>query len=217
MTGAAPASPDRSGYRVGFDVGGTFTDLVLLDSGGHVKGAVKVPTDPTDIALGAVSGIRRLLDQAGVGSRDILSLIHATTQTSNTLIERSGPRTVLITTQGFRDILEFGREARYDLYDLTVRPVVPLVPRHLRFEVRERLNADGSVATPVDVEQVRQVAHVLRDEEVEAVAICLLHGYRNGVHEARIRDILRAEGFAGPIVLSNETCPEIREYCPSSD
>ncbi len=212
MTGAAPASPDRSGYRVGFDVGGTFTDLVLLDSGGHVKGAVKVPTDPTDIALGAVSGICRLLDQAGVGSRDILSLIHATTQTSNTLIERSGPRTVLITTQGFRDILEFGREARYDLYDLTVRPVVPLVPRHLRFEVRERLNADGSVATPVDVEQVRQVAHVLRDEEVEAVAICLLHGYRNGVHEARIRDILRAEGFAGPIVLSNETCPEIREY-----
>ena len=124
---------------------------------------------------------------------------------------------MLITTQGFRDILEFGREARYDLYDLTVRPVVPLVPRHLRFEVRERLNADGSVATPVDVEQVRQVAHVLRDEEVEAVAICLLHGYRNGVHEARIRDILRAEGFAGPIVLSNETCPEIREYCPSSD
>ena len=202
----------RGGYRLGFDVGGTFTDLVLVDLEGRVKGAAKVPTIPADIAHGAVTGIRTLLDQEAVEAGALASLIHATTQTSNTLIERTGPRTALITTEGFRDILEFGREARYDLYDLTARPLAPLVPRHLRFEIRERLNADGSVATPVDTGQVRQVAGRLDEANVEVVAICLLHGYRDGVHEARVRDILRAEGFAGPIVLSSETCPEIREY-----
>ena len=200
------------GYRLGFDVGGTFTDLVLVDLEGRVKGAAKVPTIPADIAHGAVTGIHTLLDQEAVEAGALASLIHATTQTSNTLIERTGPLTALITTEGFRDILEFGREARYDLYDLTARPLAPLVPRHLRFEVRERLNADGSVATPVDTGQVRQLAGRLDEADVEVVAICLLHGYRDGVHEARVRDILRAEGFAGPIVLSSETCPEIREY-----
>ena len=204
--------PGRRGFRVGFDIGGTFTDLVLVDPEGRVKGAAKVPTIPTDIAGGAVAGIRTLLDQEAVGAGALASLIHATTQTSNTLIERTGPRTALVTTEGFRDILEFGREARYDLYDLSVRPLAPLVPRHLRFEVRERLNADGSVATPVDTGQVRRLAGLLDEADVEVVAVCLLHGYRDGVHEARVRDILRAEGFAGPIVLSSETCPEIREY-----
>ena len=212
MNGAAETQAARGGYRLGFDVGGTFTDLVLLDSEGGVKAAAKVLTEPADIARGAVRGIRALLDRENVAPDELASLIHATTQTSNALIERSGPRTALITTQGFRDILEFGREARYDLYDLTVRPVAPLVPRHLRFEVGERLNADGSVAVPVDAEQVRRLAPLLEDEAVEVVAVCLLHGYCNGVHEAAIRDILREAGFAGPIVLSNETCPEIREY-----
>ena len=212
MSRAAEAQAACGGYRLGFDVGGTFTDLVLLDSEGGVKGAAKVPTEPADIACGAVRGIRALLHRAGVAPGELASLIHATTQTSNALIERSGPRTALITTEGFRDILEFGREARYDLYDLTVRPVAPLVPRHLRFEVRERLNADGSVATPVDVEQVRQLAPVLAEKAVEVVAVCLLHGYRNGAHEVAIRDNLREAGFGGPIVLSNETCPEIREF-----
>ncbi len=212
MTATTTAKPGRSGYRLGLDVGGTFTDLVLLDPEGRVERAAKVPTNPADIALGAAAGIRTLLDRAAVGPGDIASLIHATTQTSNTLIERSGPCTALITTRGFRDVLEFGREARYDLYDLTVRPAAPLVPRRLRFEVEERLNADGSVAAPVDVERVRRLAGELAEEGVEAVAVCLLHGYRNGVHEERIRDVLRDEGFAGWIVLSNETCPEIREY-----
>ena len=210
--GTAAGRATGGGYRLGFDVGGTFTDLVLLDSEGAVKGAAKVPTEPADIARSAVSGIRALLDREDVAPDDLSSLIHATTQTSNALIERSGPRTALITTRGFRDILEFGREARYDLYDLTVRPVEPLVPRRLRFEVRERLNADGSVAAPVDAEQVRRLVPVLADEGVEVVAVCLLHGYRNGAHETAVRDILREAGFAGPIVLSNETCPEIREY-----
>ena len=212
MSRTAESQAACGGYRLGFDVGGTFTDLVLLDSEGGVKGAAKVPTEPADIARGAVRGIRALLDREGVAPGELASLIHATTQTSNALIERNGPRTALIATEGFRDILEFGREARYDLYDLTVRPVAPLVPRRFRFEVRERLNADGSVATPVDVEQVRQLAPVLAEEAVEVVAVCLLHGYRNGAHEIAIRDILREAGFAEPIVLSNETCPEIREF-----
>ncbi|MYF09149.1 MAG: hydantoinase/oxoprolinase family protein, partial [Rhodospirillaceae bacterium] len=212
MTAAAAETPGRGGYRLGFDVGGTFTDFVLLDSDGRVTGTAKVPTNPADIALGAATGIRTLLDRQELEPGVIASLIHATTQTSNTLIERSGPCIALIATEGFRDILEFGREARYDLYDLTVRPVVPLVPRRLRFEVEERLNADGSIETPLNTDRVRQLAGELTDAGVEAVAVCLLHGYRNGVHETRIREILREAGFTGPIVLSHETCPEIREY-----
>ncbi len=212
MTAAAAEDPSRGGYRLGFDVGGTFTDFVLLDSGGRVKSTAKVPTNPADIALGAAAGIRTLLDREKIEPGAIASLIHATTQTSNTLIERSGPCIALIATEGFRDILEFGREARYDLYDLTVRPVVPLVPRRLRFEVEERLNADGSIETPLDTGRVRKLAGELADAGVEAVAVCLLHGYRNGVHETRVREILRDAGFTGPIVLSHETCPEIREY-----
>ena len=121
MTIAVAEKSGRYGYRLGLDVGGTFTDLVLLDSEGHVKGAAKVPTNAADIALGAANGIRTLLEQENIDPGEISSLIHATTQTSNTLIERSGPCTALITTRGFRDILEFGREARYDLYDLTIR------------------------------------------------------------------------------------------------
>ena len=203
---------DQGGYRVGFDVGGTFTDLVLLDRGGNVTGTIKMPTNSADIAVGAVTGIQSLLKQENVEPEAISTLIHATTQTSNTLIERNGPRVALITTQGFRDILEFGREARYDLYDLTVKPVTPLIPRHLRFEVNERLNADGSVQIPIDANQVQKLAGILHNENIEVVAICFLHSYQNGTHETRVRNILREQGIKAPIVLSNETCPEIREY-----
>ena len=139
-------------------------------------------------------------------------MVHATTQTSNTVIERTGARTALVTTAGFRDILELGRESRYDVYDLFIELPAPLVPRPLRLEVDERLAADGRVERAPDPESVRGLARRLVEEGVEAVAVCLLHAYRNPVNERAVRDSLRAGGFAGPVVLSSDVCPEIREY-----
>lgn len=202
----------HSGFRIGFDIGGTFTDLVLLSPTDSVLASAKVLTTNDDLATGAVFAIRSLLTRASIAPCDVSTLIHATTQTSNALIEHSGARLALLTTRGFRDILEFGREARYDLYDLFIKPVEPLVPRSLRFEVDERLAANGAVIEPLNEKKVRALVPHLLDLDVQAVTVCLLHSYRNPSHEHRVRDVLRSAGFSNEIVLSCETCPEIREF-----
>jgi N-methylhydantoinase A len=199
-------------YSLGVDIGGTFTDLVLLSDGGTVVASEKVLTTPDDHARGAMEGVLKLLQRTQVQSNALASVVHATTLTSNTMIERTGGRTALITTAGFRDILEFGREARYDVYDLGIRLPTPLVPRDLRFEVDERIAADGSVLRPLDTAQAREIAAILGDREIEAVAVCLLHSYRNPQHEHATREALQAAGYRSHIVLSAEVCPEVREY-----
>ncbi|MBI2543939.1 MAG: hydantoinase/oxoprolinase family protein, partial [Candidatus Rokubacteria bacterium] len=140
------------------------------------------------------------------------SLIHGTTLATNALIERKGARTGLITTRGFRDALEIGREGRYDMYDLFIDPPPPLAPRHLRREVDERLLADGSVKTPLDEGAARQVVSELLAEGVEGVAVCLLHAYRNPVHELRLGTLLREMAPSLPVSCSSDVVPEIREY-----
>ena len=199
-------------YRLGVDIGGTFTDLVLVDDGGAVLGTTKLLTTPRDLAAAVVEGASTLMRECGAAPTDIECFVHATTQTSNTVIERTGARTALVTTRGFRDILEFGRENRYDLYDLFIKLPEPLVPRPLRFEVTERLSADGAVITPIAVAELTAIAEALRREKVEAVAVSFLHAHRYPQHERAARDALRTAGFAGPIVLSAEICPEIREF-----
>lgn len=199
-------------YRLGVDIGGTFTDLVLVEDTGAVVGTSKVLTTPRDLAAAVVEGTAALLRDFGAAPRDVAYFVHATTQTSNTVIERTGAKTALITTRGFRDILEFGREDRYDLYDLFIKLPEPLVPRPLRFEITERMAADGSVIVPIVLEETAEIERVLRREGVEAVAITFLHAYRYPRHEQAARDALRKAGFAGPIVLSAEICPEIREF-----
>ena len=199
-------------YSLGVDIGGTFTDLVLLSDDGTVVASEKVLTTPDDHARGAMEGVLKLLRRTQVQSNALAYVVHATTLTSNTMIERTGGRTALITTAGFRDILEFGREARYDVYDLGIRLPTPLVPRDLRFEVDERIAADGSVLRPLDTSQAREIAAILGDREIEAVAVCLLHSYRNPQHEHAVREALQAAGYRSHIVLSAEVCPEVREY-----
>ena len=138
------------GSRIGVDIGGTFTDLVLVD---EVTGAVsvgKLLTTPKEPAQAVEQGVLALLHEAGRDTASVAALIHGTTLATNALIERKGAKTGLLTTAGFRDALEIGREGRYDMYDLFIDPPAPLVPRHLRLEVRERLSADGSVLTPLD-------------------------------------------------------------------
>ena len=194
------------------DIGGTFTDLVLADSNGELLATEKVLTTTRELAAGAMQGIGRLLHCVDAVPAAVSMVIHATTQTSNTLIERTGARTALITTAGFRDILELGRESRYDVYDLFIKLPIPLVARNRRFEVAERVAADGRVYEPLDVDAVRAVARRLTAADIESVAVCLLHAYRNQAHEQTVQATLREAGFDGAIVLSSDVCPEIREY-----
>jgi N-methylhydantoinase A len=201
-----------SSSRLGVDIGGTFTDLVWVDEATGAVRVGKVLTTPKEPAQAVEQGIVTLLHEAGSAAASVRTLIHGTTLATNALIERKGARTGLLTTAGFRDALEIGREGRYDMYDLFIDPPPPLVPRHLRLEVRERVGHDGSVLRPLDEAGARDALETLRRQGVEAVAISLLHSYRNPAHERRLA-ALAAELLPGiPVSCSSEVVPEIREY-----
>lgn len=140
------------------------------------------------------------------------NIIHGTTLVTNTLIERKGEKTALITTKGFRDVLEIGREKRYDLYDISIEMPEPLVPRNLRFEIEERTRFDGSILTPLDIQQVGTAIERLVSEKIGAVAVCFLHSYRNDEHEVKLKEVLGQRIPGVSISLSSECIPEIREY-----
>jgi len=195
--------------RIGADIGGTFTDIVLSDDHGGLR-VYKLLTTPAQPDDAVVDGTRAVLGEASMAA--LGPLIHGTTLFTNALIERKGARTALITTKGFRDAVEIGREHRYDMYDLYMQRPAPLAPRHWRFEVTERVLVDGSIATALDEDSLEPVLEALAAEAVEAVAISLLHAYVNPVHEQRIAAILRARLPALAVTLSSELVPEIREY-----
>jgi N-methylhydantoinase A len=199
-------------FRLGFDIGGTFTDFVLVDEDtGHVH-LNKVLTTPRDPAEAVMDGLATLLDQANVRAEDLSIAIHATTLITNALIERKDTKTALLTTEGFRDVLEMGTEVRYDIYDLFLEKPEPLVPRRWRFEVAERLDKDGRVLTPLDVEGLRAVARQIRADGIETVGIVFLHSFRNPEHEHRARAVLSEDLRGVSISLSCEVAPEIREF-----
>jgi len=205
--------PDRAPRgRLGVDIGGTFTDLVWVDDATGEVRVGKLLTTPKDPAQAVEQGVLRLLEEAGAAPAAVRALIHGTTLATNALIERKGARTGLLTTAGFRDALEIGREGRYDMYDLFIDPPAPLVPRHLRLEVEERLNADGSIRRPLDVASARAAVGRLLAEGVEAVAISLLHAYRNPVHEEVLARLVAEMAPGLPLACSSEVVPEIREY-----
>jgi N-methylhydantoinase A len=205
-------APSGNPSRIGVDIGGTFTDLVWVD---ETTGAVRVGkllTTPKDPSQAVEEGVVTLLHEAGAGAAAVRALIHGTTLATNALIERKGARVGLLATAGFRDAVEIGREGRYDMYDLFIDLPVPLVPRQLRVEVNERVLADGSVLRPLDPVQARTAIAELGALGVEAIAICLLHAYRNPVHE-RALAALCAQILPGvPVSCSSDVVPEIREY-----
>ena len=202
-------SGNRS-LRFGFDIGGTFTDFVLIDSDSGVISTHKTLTTPQDPALAVLQGWRELVP-AEHASR-VESAIHGTTLFTNALIERKGARTAFLTTKGFRDVLEMGKEMRYDIYDLLLVLPEPLVMRSLRFEVEERLNGRGEVMTPLNTSELDTIGHLLEAEKVEALAICFLHAFTNPAHEQMARERLAQCLPHLPISLSHEVAPEIREY-----
>lgn len=200
------------GYRVGVDIGGTFTDLALLDEGSGALHWHKVLTTPRAPAEGALEGLRALCARVGGRLADITTLIHATTLVTNAIIERKGARTALLTTEGFRDILEMGREQRYDIYDLFLRYPEPLVPRRWRIGIPERTTRDGTVRLPLDLEAVRRAVRRLVAEGVESLAIVFLHAYRNPAHERLAAAVAREEAPGISLSLSSEVCPEMGEF-----
>ncbi|MDQ3668787.1 MAG: hydantoinase/oxoprolinase family protein [Actinomycetota bacterium] len=191
--------------RLGVDVGGTFTDLVALVDG-DVRTA-KVPSTPHDQALGVLEAF----GSADVDELEVAAFSHGTTVATNALLERRGARTALVTTEGFRDVLEIGRQNRPSLYDLTKDRPPPLVPRELRFTVRERMGPAG-VLIPLDEPSVRAAASELRAAKVEAVAVCLLFAFLHPGHERRVGEILTAALPGLQVSLSSEVLPEFREY-----
>ncbi len=198
--------------RLGVDIGGTFTDLVVIDDATGTARVGKVLTTAKDPAHGVEEGIHALLDEAGVRSDAVRAVVHGTTLATNALIERKGAKTALLTTEGFRDALEIRREGRYDMYDLFIDPPPPLVPRHLRREVPERLLADGSILKTLDEAAARRALAELARDGVEALAICLLHAYVNPAHERRLSEIAREVSPGLSVSCSSEVVPEIREY-----
>ncbi|HEX2509597.1 MAG TPA: hydantoinase/oxoprolinase family protein [Microvirga sp.] len=196
--------------RVGADIGGTFTDIALeVDDG---LWTVKVPTTHAAPERAVMEGLDVALEKAGRRLDEIGFFVHGTTLATNALIERKGARTALLTTDGFRDILEMGNEGRFDQYDIRAFKPEPLVPREWRFTVRERVRADGGVETPLDEAGVRAVGAELVRRGVESVAVGFLHAYRNGAHERRAGEILRDAAPGLSISLGHEVSPQIREY-----
>lgn len=197
--------------RLAADIGGTFTDIVLEDGG--KRWSCKVLTTTQAPELGVIEGIGLVLEQSGHRPGDIAVFIHGTTLATNALIERKGAKTAFVTTQGFRDIVEQGYEKRFDHYDLMIGRPAPLAPRILRFEVKERLAADGAVLTPLDESAIAPLARQIAAAGVGAVAVGFLHAYAHDRHERRVRDLLRQHLPAGvTICISSEVAPEIREY-----
>ena len=199
-------------YRLGFDIGGTFTDFILADTKAQRLHLHKCLTTPEDPSIGALSGMSELLRDAGVGLAEVGHVVHGTTLVTNAIIERKGARLGLLTTRGFRDILEMGTEQRYDIHDLFLTLPAPLVSRPDRREIGERMSRDGEVLETLDRDAVRREARALCDAGVEAIAICFLHAYQNPAHERAARDLVRAECPDLPVSLSSDVHPQINEY-----
>jgi N-methylhydantoinase A len=198
-------------FRVGFDVGGTFTDFALQIEDGRLLTGKRLTT-PDDPARACVEGLRELVARAGLDWPRLAQAVHGTTLGSNVVIERKGGHVALLTTRGFRDVLIIGREKRYQLYDLMIEKPAPLVPRSRIREVTERIAFDGEVLTPLDEEGLRRTVQALRAEGVQSIAICFLHAYANPVHERRAGEIVREEAPGVAVSLSSEISPVIREY-----
>jgi N-methylhydantoinase A len=199
-------------YRLGCDIGGTFTDFVLLDDRTGKIRIHKCLTTPSDPSDAVEQGIRELEGKAPdfVGSLD--EIIHGTTLVINSIIERKGARTGLITTKGFRDVLELGREIRYAPYDIFSEFPRPLIDRRFRLEVDERVRSDGSVLKPLDADEAREAVRKLLVLGVESIAVCLLNSFENPSHEFRIKEIIREEAPDMTVSISYEVLPQIREY-----
>jgi len=205
----------ESTYRVGIDIGGTFTDAVVITSAGEMR-VFKAPSTPADSSIGLFDCLEKASTLFGLGLNEFLQsvdlLVHGTTVATNTMLQYSGAKTGLITTKGFRDALEMRRAHKENIWDLSLAPPPPIIPRYLRLGVPERMNYAGEPVISLDEEETRQVVRRLVDEGVQALAVCTLFSYLNPIHERRIREIIREECPECFVSISSEILPQVREY-----
>ncbi|MBX9588237.1 MAG: hydantoinase/oxoprolinase family protein [Hyphomonadaceae bacterium] len=199
-------------WRIGVDIGGTFTDVALIDDVSGDIGVAKVPTTPRNLAEGVLSALDMAMRRHGIAAADVGLLSHATTVVTNAILEEKGARAALITTRGFRDVLELRRSARADLYDLFQDAPATLIPRRRRFEITERIGADGTIVTPLADSEIDGLLAELKAARVQAVAVSLLFSFLNPRHEQRLGARLRAALPGVPVYLSSEVLPEIKEF-----
>ncbi|MCW3477235.1 hydantoinase B/oxoprolinase family protein [Limobrevibacterium gyesilva] len=199
-------------WRIGFDIGGTFTDFILYDGEAGTVRLHKRLTTPHDPSEAALIGLEELVAMGGIGLSAVCEIVHGTTLVTNAVIERKGAKLGLITTRGFRDLLEMGTEQRYDIYDLFLGFPDPFVPRNMRLEVAERMDRDGEVVEHLNPEDVRAAFRRCVEAGVEAVAICFLNAYRNPAHERMAGEIARAEFPGLAVSLSSDVVAELWEY-----
>lgn len=199
-------------YRLGCDIGGTFTDFVLLnDQTGELK-IYKCLTTPKDPSDAVEHGIREMEKTTPGFVERLDEVIHGTTLVINSIIERKGAKTGLITTKGFRDVLEIGRGIRYAPYDIFAEFPKPLIPRHLRFEVDERIRSDGTILKALDPEEAREVVRTMLGMGVESIAVCLINSFENPVHELMLKKIIEEEAPEVSISISYQVLPQIKEF-----
>lgn len=199
-------------YKLSVDVGGTFTDIVVFDDKAKKTYVTKVSSTPQDYSIGIEAGIQKISVAHQIPIGQISYFIHGTTVATNALLERKGAKTALITTKGFRDVLEIGRQKRPDLYNFWVKRPEPPIPRYLVFEIDERTLADGSVIKDVEEENARDVIQQMKKHGVESVAICFLNSYINGANELKMKQFVMREMKGVHLCTSAETLPEIKEY-----
>jgi len=198
--------------RLGVDVGGTFTDLVLFDAASNRIHFTKTSSTPANQAQGVEEGISKVVDIAGLAPADIAFFVHGTTVATNALLERKGVRCALLITEGFRDVLQIGRQDRPKLYDWFAQRPPALVPRALTFEIRERMLHTGEVHAELDEAQAVASIQAAKAAGVTAVAVCLLHSYANAAHERRLGELLAEHFPEAEVSLSSDVIPEFREY-----
>src|SRR5215831_12857127 len=199
-------------WRVGVDIGGTFTDVALINDATGEIGVVKVPTTPRNFAEGVLAALDMAMRRYDLAARDVGLLSHATTVVTNAILQEKGARAALVATRGFRDVLELRRSARADLYDLFQDAPATLIPRRRRYEITERIGADGKLVTPLVEDEIDDLIAALKAERVEAVAVSLLFSFLNPEHEQRLGARLRAALPDVPVYVSSEVLPEIREF-----
>lgn len=199
-------------FDISFDVGGTFTDIVVSRDGIIQQKFLKVPTTPENPAVGVLQGLAAVISEHDIAPGEVESILHATTVATNAILERRGSRTALITTKGFRDVLAIGRQKRHETYSVRLRKPEPIVPRFRVFEVLERVAADGSVVQAIDESDVEAIAAQMIADGVETAAICLLHAYANPAHEHQVAGVLERVAPGIRLSLSSSVSPKIREY-----
>lgn len=203
-------------YRLGIDVGGTFTDAMIInEETGEIR-IGKVPSTPKDPSIGFLDAVDTILKENHIEAQDVTYVVHGTTVATNAIIEGKMAATGFITTEGFRDMLEIQRQIRPSLYDLQFEKPRPLVPRYLCFGIPERMDFQGKILTKLDTDSVREVARQLKKEGVESIAVCYLHAYINNEHEAQTEELLKEEFPEAIVSLSSEIAPEFREYLRAS-